>query len=220
MVFNTDLILKSLSECSFFELCEDSCYTQIVDCCDSTFFNIKKWGKGATKVVLFPIKGDYVVKIPFSHDSYHYDYEEDEELPYFCGANEPDGWDYCKAEMLFYEEAEAVGVEFCFLKNELLGTVHDHPIYIQEYAEMVKDKSSHTPKDWKSTKETESYCRSKGYWCFNSYWITDFLNYYGEEKFKLLSQFLEDNDIHDLHSGNLGYIGSKPVIIDYAGYYE
>lgn len=33
-----------------------------------------------------------------------------------------------------------------------------------------------------------------------------------------LISFIQENDINDLHSGNWGYRGDEPVLIDYAGY--
>ena len=31
---------------------------------------------------------------------------------------------------------------------------------------------------------------------------------------------LSNNDIGDLHGGNLGYIEGQPIIVDYSGYWE
>jgi hypothetical protein len=213
------LILDSLKYCYFEELTEDNCYSNIVDYCDSNFFNTGKSENGATKIVLFPHNSNYVVKIPFSHDSYG-SYDEDEKPDLFYGAGEPNGWDYCRAEVILYEKAQEANIEECFLKTELLGYVSNHPIYIQEEVEMFFSRNDKSPKDWSSEQEVCNYCQSHNYWCFNSYWIDDFLKFYGEKMFDLLSKFLRDNCIHDLHSGNLGYINDRPVIVDYGSYHE
>ena len=45
-------------------------------------------------------------------------------------------------------------------------------------------------------------------------------NYYGEEKFEIILNFLNENGINDLHNGNWGFIGERPVIFDYSGFHE
>ena len=47
-----------------------------------------------------------------------------------------------------------------------------------------------------------------------------FVEKYGYEEFTRLADFLEWNEINDLHSGNIGYLGKRLVFIDYAGYYD
>ena len=46
-----------------------------------------------------------------------------------------------------------------------------------------------------------------------------FIDTYGIEEFKALEKFLSDNNINDLHEGNVGFIDGKIVFIDYGGYY-
>lgn len=43
---------------------------------------------------------------------------------------------------------------------------------------------------------------------------------WGKEKMERLNELCIDWDINDLHGGNVGYLGGKLVIIDYAGYLE
>ena len=50
-------------------------------------------------------------------------------------------------------------------------------------------------------------------------WLQDMLNIYGIEFFNRFSQFVKDHDVHDLHTGNIGYYERKdgqivPVIFD------
>ena len=45
-----------------------------------------------------------------------------------------------------------------------------------------------------------------------------FYQEYGEEKFWALSEFLEWEDINDMHFGNIGVVDGHYVIIDYAGF--
>ena len=212
---NTRKILEGLKECCFEELSEDSCFSCVFEYCSPQVFE-NNYNSGATKMILFPIEAkDYVIKIPFSHDSYNFD----EVMP-FEGADEPERWNYCKAEELYYEAAEARGLDFVFLETKYIGEVHDHPIYCQKKVEMLDSRRSSHPKDWKSTIIATSYCNSKSQECFSEFWITDFLEYYGTEMLDKLYCFLDDFNISDLHEGNLGYLNDIPVIVDYAGYHE
>ena len=43
--------------------------------------------------------------------------------------------------------------------------------------------------------------------------------YANSEKADELFEFLNESDINDLHSGNIGYIGNRLVLIDYSGYH-
>lgn len=47
-----------------------------------------------------------------------------------------------------------------------------------------------------------------------------FVHEYGEEVYAELSSFLREWDVNDLHCGNVGWIGDRFVLIDYAGYHE
>ena len=46
------------------------------------------------------------------------------------------------------------------------------------------------------------------------------INYYGKEKVLTLCNFLNQNRLNDFHSSNVGFIGDRPVLIDYSGFYE
>ena len=209
-------ILDALKECTFEELSEDSCTVDIFDACDIDFF-ADDFRIGATKFVLYPREGDYVVKIPFTHDSYNYNGEV---IP-FERAQEPNGWDYCKAETIYFENAIVDGVDFAFLKTECIGFTGDwHPIYVQPQAEMLAERRSSHPKDWKSTAHAAQYCCENHHRCFDEYWIADFIECYDEQTLETLYDFLDAFAITDLHEGNLGYYEGKPVIVDYAGYWE
>ena len=48
--------------------------------------------------------------------------------------------------------------------------------------------------------------------------MRDAINWYGENEIEKLLKFINDEKINDLHSGNLGYLNDRPVIVDYAGY--
>lgn len=47
-----------------------------------------------------------------------------------------------------------------------------------------------------------------------------FMKDYGEEEFAQLSEFLEAEDVNDLHRGNIGLVNGRLVILDYAGWHD
>ena len=59
-----------------------------------------------------------------------------------------------------------------------------------------------------------------GVYGFNICWLKDFLEFFGEEILKQLNKFIDAYGINDLHTSNVGYIGNRPVLIDYSGYFE
>jgi hypothetical protein len=219
-------ILEALKECCFDILNYDNYEQNIVNYMDSKVLD--EYNSGASKVVLFPTdeETDFVVKIPFSHDAERISWYEDREdfnpeEALFVGADEPNGWDYCKAETIYYEHAVEEGLEFAFLKTELIGYSDDfHPIYIQKKAEMLEIREESHKKDWAECQLASNFCTSNHLECFSGYWVADFLNCYGEEAYRKLHDFLADFHIWDMHSGNLGYYKGKPVVVDYGGYHE
>ena len=46
-----------------------------------------------------------------------------------------------------------------------------------------------------------------------------FVRLYGEEEFNRLSEFLEWEEVNDLHNGNVAEWNGGFVIVDYAGYH-
>ncbi len=48
----------------------------------------------------------------------------------------------------------------------------------------------------------------------------NFISNYGAREYEKLTDFLYEMDINDFHSGNVGFIDNKFVLIDYAGYYD
>ena len=49
---------------------------------------------------------------------------------------------------------------------------------------------------------------------------TAFVRDYGEEEYRLFSEFAIENDINDLHLGNIGMVDGMLKFIDYAGYHN
>lgn len=201
------------------ETMENELYQSYQSCC---------FDNGASKGVIIPKDNEdkYVLKIPFN--GYLSEDWDDEELTYagdrfifFDWAPSSISWDYCSAEVEIYEKAEELGIEQLFAKTEIYDFIQGYyPIYIQEKAVMFF-RSSRTLHSEEKLKETSSKASAIYDYCsIDNEWLTDVLDYYGEEKFITFLQFLKKQNINDLHSGNIGYIDGRPVVVDYSGYYE
>lgn len=205
-----DEILTALGDSDFTSLQENWFYDQIVMPFKEKYHKTFSYDTGATKgVFIFP-ELDFVIKIPFTHTG------DDEELR---GADDSgEGWNYCEVEELKYERATTFGVEECFAKTVLVGKVKGYPIYAQEKAKIFTKEGSPSPrKSDEEYEKMEDICDGLGE-CFNRIWLSDAFDYFGEKIFYGLLEFINSFDISDLHDGNIGYIGMRPVLIDYSSY--
>ena len=131
-------------------------------------------------------------------------------------------WDYCKFETEIYEAAYEDGLAPYFAEERLLGYVNGHPIYYQVRCTPMEDMNIDysSPKALKMKETSKDICKKHQCDCFNPIWIADFIEYYGEEEFIKLNQFLCDHDIQDLRESNIGYLDGAPILFDYTGYRE
>lgn len=208
-------ILNGLKDCIFEELTEYNVEEKVIDRLDSDIFE-PDWNTGATKLVLFPKKCNFVIKIPLNGYVYSKKFYEFEGAP---GAD--NCWDYCAVEKSLYETAVEALAEKFFLKLEYAGNVNDYPIYKQVKATSFADSRSRHEYSEIKRSSTREICEEIHVSCFHTCWLSDFLEFYTKEDLALLNEFIEDCGISDLHSGNLGYKENGiPVIIDYAGFWD
>ena len=179
---------------------------------------------GATKLVIIPENRDYVIKIPFNGKyDYNWDSREDGFISFY-GAEE-DGWgdDYCAAEQLFYHRAEEAGYAEFFLKTEFEGNMYGYPIYTQK---KVEDFCNYTPDEIQasySSGDSRKSLKSNMIASLPYYWTAACLTAFNEDLEKLndfISFLKETGILSDLHTGNLGFVNNKPVIVDYGGFYD
>ncbi len=184
---------------------------------------------GASKYVLLPKEADYVIKIPFTgtdSESGCYSYcsgfdDEYDTYTEFQGAL-GNGWNYCEAELLIYNEAKKMGIGEFFAETVLGGHCGDHPYYFQEKVD-VYNKLDKGEEDWdkEEVDKSKESCKQNGYYVFNPYWISDCYHWYGEEKFCKFMDYLEAEELNrDLHGGNVGYskIDGRPILLDFSGF--
>lgn len=216
-----DEILEALSYGTFDEIDEAEFYPVVVHPFSEKYKKPFDYATGATKGVLIFEQLGFVIKIPFcrnTEDCYYNSAYGEYECCYFTGADTDNGWDYCEAEADKYERAETEGLAQCFAKTEKIGDIDGYPIYMQELADIYKSidyQSSHTEED---SRQVSSICNSNNFYMFNIEWLSDAFHYYGEKVFHKLLEFIRTVGINDLHDGNIGYIGNRPVLVDYSSF--
>lgn len=178
---------------------------------------------GASKACIIPKDKTYVFKIP-----YKYSYDEEESFPLlFANQNKNHNWDYCYTEMLIYHKAKQKKIENFFCKTKFLGMVDGHPIYIQDRAIPMEQHEYYGSKERrknefeKASNKMRAYSKQNSFYfsIFEPLWMSDAVEYYGEEKFLKFMQFISENGIcYDLAPRNIGYINDQPVLFDYSDY--
>lgn len=213
-MITVEQILTALQDCDFTDLCDGNFFTQVIQCMDSSILP-RSYNTGATKLVLTPPGENFVIKIPFRGGKFGKKYEP------FERAQEPDGWDYCKAEVIKYQKAKEIHVEQYFVETRYIGSVQGHPIYIQEAVDIYNEVKDFDDYDDEHREKTRQTCKDLNIRCFNSGWLTDFLEYFSSQELIKLQEHLTNTCIGDLHGDNLGYLyNGQPVIVDYADYWE
>lgn len=179
---------------------------------------------GASKLAIISMKGDYVIKIPYTgelpEDIWCPTEEEFEEYfePY-CGAGGDNPWDYCALEVERYNYAKQFGFDKYLAKIELLGHVNGYPIYIQEKCETYYSSRRSRRYSEEEKKTTRSICGLGMFdYLVDENWLTDFRFYYGEQALIDFVDFLIKNHWEDLNNANIGYLNKRPVILDFSGF--
>ena len=168
--------------------------------------DLEYWERGEEEDFPKPIEEDYIHSF---ENAMNYHLED-------ALGTEFKGDDYCEIECSVYQAAENEGLAQYFAPTEWQDQAGETSIYIQLRVtpfEAVYESAL-------SDKETTTKCDSLGVRCFNSLWIKDFFDFYGEDEFIKLDAFLKKYQIYDLHSGNLGYLDGAPILLDYSDFNE
>lgn len=169
------------------------------------------WDNGATKGVLIFKDFGFVIKIPFLYC----------DGDCLCGVEDGDSeWNYCSQEETYYKKAKEAKVQDIFLETAYLDTINHHPIYIQLFAEPMNkiDINSHRSSTEKDIKKVNEIIENSNYNYIDDSWEADLFVLYGKKYYKKFKDFITKIGINDLRTANIGYIGKKPVILDYAGF--
>lgn len=138
--------------------------------------------------------------------------------------------DYNEIEYENYQVAKKMGIEKILLPIYCVETLK---CGVKVYAQ-IRYSFSHSdiPNDRfrKMLKQTENVSKGKIFSrsyhnCFNrqkisSDWYKRAYQIYGKQFMRKFEKFTHERQINDLHTSNVGYLGKRPIILDFAGYHE
>ena len=175
--------------------------------------NIISCNHGVSKLCLVFKKEDFVIK---------WTYE--------------DPWESSKEEAMkeceIYQKAKEQGLEMLFPSTKFFGEINDIKFVIQEkidyscgdcpYDTKLKyQKISKTATQKIIDKMQDGFKIGKGYdRNLDRLWTSMVITLYGKRICKKLCAFIKENEINDLHTGNLGYKNNHPIILDFSGYHR
>ena len=129
--------------------------------------------------------------------------------------------DYCGLEAAYFAEAKRLGLDEFFAATEFVMWYGGVKVYMAERAEVGYERLSsdlYEKLESSGMKESEirdTICEADEC-CEFINWLIPY--YADSDKADELFNFLNESNINDLHSGNIGYIGERLVLIDYSGY--
>lgn len=136
--------------------------------------------------------------------------------------------DYCELELENYNRAKEYRVERCLLPIEYVDTTEsDIPIYIQPMYTIAHERLDYEIcKRWERklhglhnapiVRKVENGC----YYTPTRLWTERAIQIYGKAFMKSFQRWSRECRVNDLHTGNIGWLGKQPIIIDYAGYHD
>lgn len=219
-------LMKTL--CGYKEFCdflETEDYRRLGDFedahCENCSLCLEDYGyidfaNGCTRFVIWTDECDLVLKINMG-SRYH-------------------GIDYNKSEAEFYQLAKLAGIEYGFAWTyKFFDYTLPSGKVIEVYASQFCDCNAEALSD-------ESYSANYNKWCADNNYNSDEDHYeefsdsadyedsygmlvyagsvWGKELAQEVADFCDKHKINDLHAGNWGFAGDRPVITDYAGYGE
>ena len=174
--------------------------------CEATKLN---FASGASRLcVIFP-KEKKVLKIPRDNTSI----------------------DYCEREVKNYELAKKHGIEKVLLPIEYYTTVNGTKVYIQPmyscavcemptYEKRKLDKKISNLRDTKITKKVQKGVFESKWRTLDPRWTARVIQLYGKKFARSFEEWTQEAKVNDLHGYNIGWLDRKPIVLDYAGYYE
>jgi hypothetical protein len=133
---------------------------------------------------------------------------------------------YCQTELRNYERAKFYRVEQVLLPIER-HTILDNGIeiyfqtpYTSSYKNCPKDvaRELEKAKGAMNPKLFNHICASMNYDIADR-WVARVVQLYGKKFLKSFQEWRKECEVNDLHKGNIGFLGNRPIILDYAGYH-
>lgn len=170
---------------------------------------------GMSKYVIF-FDNDSVIKIPFNGEwTYNCDSDDYCFDEFYCK-------DYCAIEEEIYNRAYNEGLEMFFAATEFIGTGKcGKPFYRSERVLCLDSAEGH---DFAINHNPSQGSKDKA----NKYvyktplpfgWLARAYEYYEEALVERFIEFIDENNIDDIHDGNVGFRkDGAPVLLDYSGF--
>lgn len=147
----------------------------------------------------------------------------------FLGSDEDDfvlkintsRFDYCNVEAELCQKAKAHNLQKMFAFSEMYASVGTVKIYKQEkVSEIAARRYSQRERQFSRVEMAtiQELYKDTDFYITCEPWLLDALDYYGVGDTARLMMFLKHYKVNDLHNENVGYIGDRPILLDYSGY--
>ena len=197
-------------------------------CCVESGYFKKNYGlhfyRGETKGCIVDFnRQEWVIKVPFDYST----------NPMRCKNEDGTPINYCALEAEKYAKACAEGIEECFAAIYEVGEIDGVKFYLQEFANVDEDSTTDSFYEYASEQVENYFNRDEededNEELFRSE-IWDFISdmddqerviavFNNHKNIRKICDFIEEEDINDLHSGNWGFTNDgREVIIDYSGF--
>lgn len=159
---------------------------------------------GATRVCIFKPSWDFVLKM-----------ERDNRQT-----------DYCALEAYHYDMAKKYNVQRILLPIEKIAsfengikvyrqTKYSTGWYDREYRDKTMSKKAFiSMQDSKQFRKIMDSIHDQ----ISYEWVARIIQLYGKKFMLSFEQWLNEYEINDLHTGNIGMLNNRPILLDYAGY--
>lgn len=135
--------------------------------------------------------------------------------------------DYCEIELKNYNSAKEFRVERVLLPVEFVGettcglSVYYQPMYTKSQGDMRYEEIRNLERKMGQLPHSPIIrkIREGMYSAPERIWIARATQIYGKAFMKSFEAWSRKCQVNDLHSGNVGWLGKMPIIIDYAGYH-
>lgn len=180
--------------------------------------------RGETKGCIVDFnRQEWVIKIPFDRST----------NPRLNRNEDGTSINYCALEAEKYAKACAEGIEECFAAIYEVGEISGVKFYLQEFANVDEDSTTDSFYEYASEQVEKYFCRDKEDEDNESHFIDEIWDFIyemddeerllavfnGHKNIRKICNFISDEEINDLHSGNWGFTNDgREVIIDYSGY--
>lgn len=172
-------------------------------------------------------------------------YRSPEPFEVFCGASKVcvvpknlpfvfkwsypnEDWDEAADECRLYQMARTQEIDCFFPETELFVLSHDVQVFVQQKVPYDADSlpSCIQRRFSKIVRNCNASIlkRARTGMTINrpidTLWVKMCLTICGKDKTRKLEKFIQANQINDLHYGNIGYMGTQPVILDFSGFHR